>query len=186
MEHRGPIIAISVAVVVLAAVIVSVIVIADQKDGDENGLDGKYFYIACGTFEDDSIEYTKLIGYNGNWEIGLDGGVVTCYPRTLNTTANTSYTNIEVASDLVFRHNADYAGVMSEKNGLIKGAEYIGDTVIDSTYYGALETSVFVNGDSTYYVGENGVVYRAIFEDDNLTDEDVPVVYELISVIGDI
>lgn len=184
MEQRGSIIVTSIAVVVLVGAILSVVVMADEES--ENGLDGKYFYIACGTFEDDSIEYTSLIGYNGSWEIELNEGAVTYYDRALNTTANTSYTNIEPASDLVLRHTGDYAAVMSEKNGLIDGTEYIGDTVIDSTYYGTLETSVFVSGDSTYYVGENGVIYRAIFEDHDLADEEVPVVYELISVIGDI
>lgn len=185
MEYKGPIVAISVAVVVLSAVILSVVVIADYKES-ENGLDGKYFYTAHGTYEDDTIEYTTLMGYEGYWNIVLDKGVVTSYSWTLNTTSNTSYTNVEETSDLVFRHTGDYADAMSEKNGLIKGAEYIGDTVIDSTYYGTLETSVFVSGNSTYYVGENGVVYRAIFHDDDLTDKEVPVVYELISVIGDI
>jgi len=116
----------------------------------------------------------------------IERGAVINHSRTLNTTSNTSYTNIEETSDLVYCHTGDYVGVMSEKNGLIKGSDYIGDTTIDSTYYGELDTSVFVNGGITYYVGDNGVVYRAIFHDDDLADEDVLVTYELISVIGDI
>jgi len=62
MEYKGPIVVIFVVAVVLAAVILSVVVIADHEER-ENGLDGKYFYIANGTFEDDTIEYTTLMGY---------------------------------------------------------------------------------------------------------------------------
>lgn len=185
IEYKRPIVVIYVAIIVLAAVILSVVVIADHEER-ENGLDGKYFYVANGTFEDDTIEYTTLIGYNGHWEIELNGGDVTNQSRTLDTTGNTLYTDIEETPDPVYRYTGDYAGLMSEKNGLIKGSEYIGDTTIYSTYYGELNTSVFVNGSTTYYVGDNGVVYRAIFHYDDLANEEVFVTYELISVIGDI
>ncbi|UAL08348.1 MAG: hypothetical protein KRP56_03655 [Candidatus Methanogranum gryphiswaldense] len=184
MEKKKSIIVVSVIAILAIATVASVAILSNDDSNDEtSGLTGMYIYVARGTYEVEPMGYTTIMGYTGSWELTLDNGSVVDNEYSLNTTTNTSYTNVDLGTTQpVPDHPDGYVDPIPEMNELLDGAEYIGYLVIETTYYGSVGTSVYKIDDKTYYADDSGIVYRMVVVNDKFTDTEIQVVYELISI----
>jgi hypothetical protein len=127
-------------------------------DDDAEGIADTYTYKTKGLYDDGTR------GYEGTWIVEFSNGevkssIMEIMPADASSIQGTTSLSI---SNPVYSRQSGYVDHLPDMNRMLKGTTFLGYEKIITLLHGKLDLRVYADGDTRYYVGEKGIIHRAI------------------------